>query len=174
MIGILDPAPCAGCGFDARSVAPGDAAVALRSYPRRFRVLLTGLDEKDEVLSLERPAPDAWSAAEHAASAAAVFARATEALGRVTTTEAPAVSLDAGEPRAMSVDDVVGALTTAAEGLAAATGNVKGTEWTRVGTVDGHPVTALQVVQYAVHAGHHELRDVERVLSALRHDTGRR
>ena len=36
---------CPECGIDYDTLAPGDLAVAIRSYPRRFRAALATLDE---------------------------------------------------------------------------------------------------------------------------------
>ena len=47
---------CPECGLDYDTVSPEDAAVAVRSFPRRYREAMAGIDE--DVLR-RRPAPEA-------------------------------------------------------------------------------------------------------------------
>src|SRR5581483_2701076 len=84
--------PCPECGFDARSVIPADAAVALRSFPRRYRSLLTVPAEDEVEDPLRRPGPDGWSAIAHAWWAALAFDAITEALHQVIVRDHPDIS----------------------------------------------------------------------------------
>src|SRR5437764_7788867 len=96
-------APCPVCGFDARSVSPADAAVALRSFPRRYGSLLTQPmedegDRPDDVV--RRPGPSGWSAVAHAHWAGMAFDAVGEALHQVLIHDGPDVSVPAVEPPA--------------------------------------------------------------------------
>src|SRR5437660_11815593 len=91
----MDPGPCPACRFDPRTVSPADAAVAVRSYPRRFRALLVGPDGDEERtpedLVLRRPPGGGWSALEHAVWVAEVLALAADALERIRLQDHPSV-----------------------------------------------------------------------------------
>lgn len=162
---------CPTCGFDPPTVSPSDAAVAARSYPRRYRALLVRPDEDDPDIVHRRPAPGEPSAVEHAALAAAGMGAAAAALRRVATAEDPDVELSTGDaaPGPATLDDVLARLATAAGDLAAAVEGVRGDDWRRTGRLgDGTTVTALDLARQGVHQGSHHLRAVERVLAEVR------
>lgn len=171
MPSISDPTPCKECGFDAHSVSPGDAVVALKTYPRRYRAVLAVGDADEQQAGLETPPGGGWSAAAHAAHVADLYDRATDAISRITTTDNPTVDLGSAEPSATAIDDVMSHLSKAANGLAAAVEAVRGGKsWKRTGTTtEGTSVSALQVLQHCVHIGVHHLHEVERTLAAVRH-----
>src|SRR4051812_45239760 len=92
--------PCPVCGFDDRTVSLADAAVALRSYPRRYRTVLArpkdqGFDADDPAL---RPGADGWSAAAHARWATRGFNAVGEALHQVLVHDHPDISVPSIEP----------------------------------------------------------------------------
>jgi len=168
---------CAACGFVDSSVTPSDAAVALRSYPRRFRSVLLVLDEDDTDL-LTRPGPDGWSALDHAAHLAASLTSVAEALRLVSIEESPLVAL-APERRVDGsgaggagggdgvVDQVSAALEAAAVSAAEAVERIRGKDWERLGRVnDGASMTALDVARHGVHEGVHHLRAAEQAVSS--------
>ena len=167
--------PCPDCGFDAGSVSPSDAAVALRSYPRRYRSLLTLPDENEAFDPLRRAGADGWSAVAHAWWAALSFDAVTEALHQVLIHDHPDVSeppiTPASPPPVDEPNDaVLDRLTRAADGLAVAIENARGgsNEWNRTGRLrDASEVTALDLVRSAVHQGVHHLRAIERVLKEV-------
>ncbi|MDP9072230.1 MAG: DinB family protein, partial [Actinomycetota bacterium] len=99
MASIVDRCPT--CGIDPRTVSPSDAVVALRSYRRRYRALLVRPDDEEgaEVVR-RRPAPDRWSAVEHAAHVADVFETTAEALHTIRVHDDPVVTVEPGAPRA--------------------------------------------------------------------------
>ncbi|HMC42942.1 MAG TPA: DinB family protein [Acidimicrobiales bacterium] len=174
----MDPGPCPACGFDPRTVSPADAAVAARSYPRRFRALLVrpegdeGEEPTPEDLVRRRPPEGGWSALEHTAWVAAVLSRAADALEAIRVRERPQVEISAGEEAVASATElapVLERLGTAAEGLAQTISRVDARDWTRRGRLaDGREVTALEVMHHAVHEGFHHLRETEQVLARLR------
>ncbi len=166
--------PCPECGFDG-SVSPSDAAVALRSFPRRYRAVLTLPDDNEAFDPLRRPGADGWSAVAHAWWAALAFDAATEALHQVLIHDHPDVSEPAIMPASPPpVDDpndaVLDRLTRAAEGLAVAIDNARSgsDQWNRTGRLrDGSEVSALDLVRTAVHQGVHHLRAIEKVLKEV-------
>ena len=68
-------------GLDVSNLSPGDAAAALRSFPRRFSAALALVDEDDDSV-LHRPGPDGMSAFEHAEAAEREVAAAGVAIRR--------------------------------------------------------------------------------------------
>lgn len=148
--------------LDVSSLSPSDAAVALRSYPRRFRAALTPVDPEDEV-------PD--EAVAHAAEVGRVLAAVRQALARVLADEdavVPAGVMDAGArdwtmPPDGDVERVLAVLAEEADGLAADIGNVASRDWGRTGRVaGGGEASALDLVREAVRTGHVHLRAAER------------
>ena len=170
--------PCPVCGFEGRTVSPADAAVALRSYPRRYRALLTQPmeDEGDRPDDpARRPGSSGWSAVAHAHWAAMAFDAVSEALHQVLIHDHPDVSaptVDPPDPPPVDEPTPVGLdrLTVAAESLAMAVEHAGAGQWTRTGTTGVGEVSALDLVRLAVHQGIHHLRAAERVLKEV---TGR-
>ena len=169
------PAPvrrCPECGYDAVTVSPSDAAVAARSYPRRFRALLVRPGQDDPDIVHRRPSPGEASAAEHAMDASAGMAAATAALHRIASADDPVVQLEltlrpAGPDAPL--EEVLARLQAAADALAIAIEGVHGDAWSRSGhRPDGEPVTALDAARAGVHAGTHHLRAAERTIAAVR------
>ena len=155
---------CPDCGLDLATVSPSDAAVAVRSYPRRFRALLTTLDPDDTELATRRPGPGEWSAAEHASHVGGALAAAAEALNRIAVGDDPDVDLTPGPP-AHDVGAALERLALASAAAAAAIDGVHGRDWERTGRLAcGAPVTALDVARQAVHTGAHHLRQATRAL----------
>lgn len=161
---------CPECGFLPSKVSPSDAAVAARSFPRRFRALLVRPDDEDPDIVHRRPAGGGLSAAEHALAAAAALDVAATALARVRVAEAPDVDLTPAEsPSRLPLEVVLDQVAAAAGALAATAEAMHGAEWGRTGRLaDGTTVTALDVARAGVHAGAHHLRAAERTLSAVR------
>lgn len=165
--------PCAGCGFDPSRVSPSDAAVAARSYPRRFRALLVRPDDEDPDVVHRLPPSGGPSAAGHALAAAAGLDAAATALARVRAADDPAVDPEpaptaeagAGVPLEAVLERVAGA----AGALATTVEAMHGDDWARPGRLPGGgPVTALDLARAGVHAGVHGLRAAERALAEVR------
>jgi hypothetical protein len=164
---------CAYCGFRDDAVTPSDAAVALRSYPRRYRAVLVRPDNEDRPDDVvRRPASDGWSALDHAAHVAASFTAAAEALRVVSVMDDPVIAY-APERRedaaAASVDDVLERLAAAATHAAEQVERVRGEDWERrgrLGVGDGSAgeVSALDVARHLVHEGIHHLRGAEQAV----------
>ena len=165
---ISGPNPCPECGYDSHTVSPGDAVVALRSYSKRYRALLSGMDENDAAVSLEKT-PSGWSAADHAVHLADLYELSGVAIERITTSDGAAVDLEPPAPNATNLDEVLVHLSKAASGLATTIDNVKGGKsWKRTGQAGGTSVTALQVVQHAVHEGVHHLKEAQHAIDEAR------
>jgi hypothetical protein len=144
--------------------------VAVRSYPRRYRLLLVRPDDEEGAgIVTRRPGPDQWSAVEHAAHVADVMSAVADAVERTQLDDEPWVSVDVGAPIAAPVDDVLDRLSGGAERLATAVDGIKGKDWLRGARLrTGEEVTALDLVRHAVHVGAHHRREIERVMATVR------
>ncbi len=140
-------------GLDVSRLSPDDAVAALRSYPRRFREVLTSV-EPDDV-----PA-EAVEAADHVARSVAMLA---EALRQVVVqdnpTLLPAVADDTAREWTMSTlsspDDVLAFLDMECNAMADAVHGVASEAWTRTGIVagTGTEMSALAIAREAVRTG---------------------
>ena len=163
-------------GLDVSKLSPSDIVAALRSYPRRFRALLTTFDETERADDLlHRSGPDGQSAVDHADHVARSMAMLGQALHQVLSSEhptlLPAVTDDharqwemAAQPTA--VDAVLDFLTVETDALADAVEHTPSEAWTRAGTVagGGGEISALRIAQEAVATGANHLRAAERAL----------
>lgn len=162
------------------SVWPRDAAVALRSYPRRFRALLAsiGEDERPDDLA-HRPGAGGWSALDHAADVAATCRLVADAVRRVVTADRPDVPAAAagGADRPSpavggqrTTEGVLGDLASSTQALADLAEEVPADDWRRTGVVEGEgrEVGALDLLREAVRTGHVRLREAQQVLSEVR------
>lgn len=167
---------CDECGFEYKSLQPGDAAVALRSFPKRYRAPLTRLlPGEDASLLRARPEPTVWSALEYAAHVRDVFDAYGERVQRTLVEDGPvfeAIAPDemAAERRYNEQDPevVAGELAASAEALAAILDGVPDDGWDRVGFARGDERSVLYTAQRAVHEGHHHLLDIGRVMRTVR------
>ena len=161
---------CPVCGLDPSTVKPPDAIAAIRSYPRRYRRLLVRLDDEEgAAIVTRRPAPDQWSAIEHAVHVTDVLDAVGDAVERVQVHDDPSIDVETGPPRRAPVDEVLRRLDMASDRLASVTERIAGKDWQRSGRLrDGERVTALALVRHAVHVGAHHRREVERVMSTVR------
>src|SRR5687767_6875938 len=84
---------CPECGLDYDTIAPTDAVVALRSFPRRYREALAAPandDAFDEVIR-RRPEPTVWSAIEYTVHVGEVLDGLAHALERIHAETDPAI-----------------------------------------------------------------------------------
>lgn len=152
-------------------MSPADAAVALRSFPRRYRALLLRPDVEDDPESIVTRKPDAQSpsALEHAVSVAALLEGAADDIERTLVQDRP----NLGRQRvyagpAVGIGTTLERLDAAAEHLAEIAERARGEEWSRTATIDGQPTRALTLLQRAVGAGAGRLRDIEQVLATVK------
>lgn len=161
---LARPRPCDTCGFDPEGLAPGDAAVAVRSFPRRWRELFDAVAERDggEWL-LQEPAGDGWSPLARAVHVTAALDQAADALMQVWERERPEIApLDPDEGRTAAPTsghhDVCARMSRAAERLARVLERYEGADWERAGRRAGVQVTARLLAADAVHEASHHLR----------------
>lgn len=168
---------CPECGLDYDTIAPSDAKVAIRSFPRRYRSALAAAREEDggEALVRRRPDPGTWSALEYTAHVADIFGAFTDILRRMRLEDHPTLTLFDPDERAASehyadkdVDAVLADLEANATHLADELDNVSGDDWLRVATFPWGDRDLLMMARNAVHEGSHHLRDVEHVLDRAR------
>jgi len=166
---------CPVCGFDGSQLSPPDAAVALRSFPRRFGLALAGPgdDDRPDDVAHRRPAAGGLSGAEHGAWVATGIALADEAFRAIVYRNDPAVTAPAldVDPPVEGGDKPVAAIV---EAIRETTGEMAGAvemaphdAWTRTGRTDAGAITALDVVRLAVHLGVHHLRLAERTMAEV-------
>ena len=170
---------CDECGFVAETVSPSDAIVALRSFGRRWRGVMTLPEgEPDDVLR-RRPAPDVWSALEYAAHTRDAVAFNGWAMDRALTEDNPVFEWPDGELRhevARAYADlepaaVLDELAANCERTAVKAEKVDAGDWRRPATLpdrDGGEVDAIWFLHHSVHEASHHLRDVQRVLETVR------
>jgi hypothetical protein len=182
MVGAMS-SRCPICGFDGSQVSPSDAAVALRSFPRRFTLVLARPDDEDRPDDVvhRRPKSGGLSAIEHGAWVAIGTGQADEAFRAVMYLDHPEVTLPSvdvdppvpgGEANA---ETAIARIKGATDPFAAAIQDAPSSGWTRTGrTVDGvdGEITALDVVRLAVHLGVHHLRLAEQTVDEVAHDLG--
>jgi hypothetical protein len=165
-------------GVDSSQISPSDAAVTLRSLPRRFASVLATPDDDDrpDDLLRRRPQSGGLSAIEHGAWAAAAQAGIAQALRRVLIEADPTIEVPPLEP-AGAVDggdrssaDTVAAIAASAGPLADMIDGVAGDDWLRSGQLDGQPVTALEVARGAVELSVYHLRTAERTVREVVHE----
>ncbi|HEY1116914.1 MAG TPA: hypothetical protein VGE43_04370 [Acidimicrobiales bacterium] len=162
-------------------LSPSDAAVAVRSFPRRFRgVLARPDDDRDEVDPDElarRAGPDGRSAADHLIAADGVLALLDRALEQVRADDDPVLPPGLADLRGAQWPDdhtslaaILDRLEQTAAGCADRIDDVPTDDWgrhLRVADADA-TVGALDLVREAVDvvAGH--LRSAERTIGAVR------
>lgn len=150
-------------------MSPGDAAVAARSFPRRWRGLfatVAGDDDPGDVL--RRHGASSPSALALAQRAVEVLTATRERLRRVVQEDSPSLSGDPppatpGEPEA-----VLDALSAAADALAGAIDGVASGDWGRPASFQGGSTDAIGVVSSGIDEAAALLRQAERVLQEVR------
>jgi len=163
----------------AHQISPGDAAVALRSLPRRYRAALRPIDDDQVEEWAQQVGADGSSAVEHLAGAARGITMLHQALRQVMHASSPPVLLpavlDASAREWGHTDGDVEAelvlLADEAEAMAQTVTDAPGKDWTRTATVAGHDgeITALDVVAEAVRTGVDELKAATAAFESARH-----
>jgi hypothetical protein len=168
---------CPECGLDYDTVSPQDAAVAVRSFPRRYRALMVtpGSEDGPDAVFRRRAHPSTWSALEYTAHVADRLDHLGPAILRITRENSPVIAFFDNDERAIaqaynSIErtEVLGWLDLACAELASVLGDVVPDDWTRTGVVAGVEKDALTLARDGVHEGAHHLRDVQRVLAKVR------
>ena len=165
---------CPECGLDYDTISPSDAVTAFRSFPRRYR---EAFGDADAATAHRRPDPATWSAVEYTAHVADVFEAFTQLVGRMRAGDGAKVDdlvWDQDERAAQqryndrAAEDVLTALAASAGTMADATAQVTASEWKRTAEFPWGERDLLIMVRNGVHEGAHHLRDIGRVLSAVR------
>ncbi len=168
---------CPECGLEYDTISPPDAAVAIRSFPRRYRAALAGAleDESDEGLIRRRPDATTWSALEYSAHVADLFELFSSVVRRMYDESDPTIEFwDVDErARTEAYNDadpraVLDRLDAAATQLVAEIDRVDADGWHRTGEFPFGQRDLLQMVRNAVHEGSHHLRDLSAVLDRAR------
>lgn len=151
--------------------------MAVRSFPRRYRALLAapGLADGPDAVFRRRPDPSTWSALEYTAHVADRLDHLGPEILRITLEDQPTLvafenDLRATEHAYNTLDrtEVLGWLDMACEELASVVEGVRADDWPRTGLLAGTERDAITVARDGVHEGSHHLRDVQRVLAAVR------
>ena len=164
---------CPVCGFDGGTLSPSDAIVAIRSFPRRYTDVLARPDDDDlpDDPAKRRPAPDEWSALEHAALVPVVMDGVAEAIRIIEIRDRPDIALpdERQPPPADSVETVLSDFHRASEHLVGVLDTVPTTDgWGRTGRLPGgDELSAIWLLRHAVHAGVHHLRQAEAAMRAV-------
>ncbi len=167
-------------GLDVSRVAPSDAAVTMRSLPRRFRSLFaTPADDPGEGAEddlAHRVGPEGRSAADHLAVVVRSLALLERALDQVLIHDRPVLhpavvdeaarTWEAGE---QVVGGLLAELAERSQALAARIERTPAGDWSRRGAVAGDgEVSALDLVREAVRTAVDHLHAAERVLAVVR------
>jgi hypothetical protein len=169
--------------MDLSSMAPGDAAVALRSFPRRFRAPFIGPDPDQLTELATRPGADGRSALDRVLAAARTLWAAARDLAAVLVYDMPPIgaapaahggpraALADGEDVATSLESAVEQTGRAAVALAERVERAPADAWSREGRrPDGRRVTAQRLVADAVAEAVADLRAAEQNMA----EAGRR
>jgi hypothetical protein len=164
--------------LDLSKLAPADAAVALRSFPRRYRGALQPLKNDEDVEELaHRVGPDGRSAIQILSDVTRTLVVLGEALRQITVNPTPVLHAAVIDPALRQWDtppperlgDALAHFDSETSSLADAIDHVPVDSWTRTGSVaGGGSVTAITVARDAVREGRKGLEDIERTLAAVR------
>jgi hypothetical protein len=152
--------------LDLSHLSPDDAVAALRSYPRRFRELITSVPLDD--------LPDA--VLEHADHVARSVALLGEALRQVLVQDRPVLhpgiasdtEREWSMPSTTSAETVLDFLQVECDAMADTIRDVTADAWNRTGLVAGadREVSALDLVREAVRTGSDHLRSAQSLLAS--------
>lgn len=158
-------------------LSPADAAVAMRTWPRRYRaVLAPAQDEQVAELAL-RIGPDGVCALDLAVDSVRTWTLLDRALHDLRFADAPTLHPAVADPAARtwdspaveSLESILDQIDDTSVALADAIDATPTEDWSRTASVaGGGTVDALSVAREAVRVGAENLRSIERTLSAVR------
>jgi hypothetical protein len=165
--------------MDTSSLSPADAAVALRSFPRRYREATALRQGESPERIYEQPGVLTVSVADLATDAVRSLSLLDRALEQTLVSDTPAlhpavVDRDrrdftfAGHG---ALEDVLSELDDVAPALADRIERVPAEAWNRPATIAGEarpPISALDIVQEAVSTVADDLRDLEATIRQFR------
>lgn len=159
---------------DLSSLMPGDAVVALHSFPRRISAALGVADEVTEARA-HRVGPHGVSAVEVVLSTIATWSVLEGAIRQVAHNDDPVLHPAVSDHRLRSIETstaeptevVIAQLKAAADSLCELVESIKGRDWSRTGTAGGETRSALDLLRDAVGVGVDALGRVERIIASL-------
>lgn len=151
------------------TISPADAEVALRTFPRRWRALLGGMDvdDPDTDAILRRPGPDGRTALECAAEAAGTLEDVERQVRRVVSSDRPTLEPRSAPP-AGPLTDSLAAIDAAAPALAATVAGVAAGDLDRQGELGGRTASVRSLIADAVGDVADLLRAAEQALRSGR------
>lgn len=170
---MSEPYVCPECGLDYDTVSPSDAAVAARSFPRRFAEQLHRSDGDESALR-RRPEPTVWSALEYTAHVGDGYDAFADMVRRMRAENNPALDFPDPDQRAederyneQGVHAVLGQLEVNAIRFAEAVEATSTEDLDRTARFAWGERDLLTMIRNGVHEGKHHLRDVEQVLDRV-------
>ena len=164
---------CPECGIDYDTISPSDAAVAVRSFPRRFSEQLHR-SEGDESVLRRRPEPTVWSALEYTAHVGDGFDYFADMVRRMRAETNPEIPFPDPDARAeeqrynqQPVHAVLVELEANAVRFAEAIEATPTEDLDRTARFPWGERDLLMMIRNGVHEGKHHLRDAERVLDRV-------
>ena len=167
---------CPDCGLDYETISPRDCAGAVRTFPRRYRQVLTHFEagENLEEIIRQRPSEGVWSALEYTAHVAQTLDLMAPAIRSIGADDNPTLWAFDPDEQAAKEDynswtllRAIGELESACADLSMAIEYTSSSDWTRTGTYPHGEREAIDVARNAVHEGTHHLRDIKRNLGQL-------
>jgi hypothetical protein len=158
-------------------LAPRDAAVALRSFPRRYREAFTRPGDQLDDEHAGRSGSSGQTPFDLAVNTVRTLALLERALEQIQHTDGPVLHAAVTNPAARefdptvhgSLDDVLDELGQVSPAFADRVDRMHGDEWNRPATITGgRDTTALAVLQEAVRTASDNLRTIESLLAELR------
>lgn len=166
----------ASTGKEFSSVSPRDAAIAMRSWPRRYGALLRPIDDESNEEKVAQIGKDGVSALEVATDTARTWALIEKAMNDIRLHDDvivhPAIVDHTQRQWASEIveplSSVLAQLNDNANALADFIDVVGFHDWNRVGKlVGGQEISLLELAQIAVATGAGNLRRIETILSEL-------
>jgi hypothetical protein len=164
--------------LDTSRLSPADAAVTMRSLPRRFRAALGSIGDEEQAAEVaERIGPDGHSALDHLAAVVGTLSLLERALEQVLVDDRPTLHPATMDRQARSweppaergLEPTLDELSEAAARMADRIERAGADDWSRTGEVPGgRSVTALDLVREAVATAIDHLREAERTMAAVK------
>ena len=157
-------------------LSPGDAVVAMHTWPRRYRAAFASRDDGSIAEIALRLGPDGVSALELAVQTVRTWVLLEKALRDIRLADSPMLHPAVADPAARvwdsyateTLDSVLDQIDDTSASLADVIASTPTTDWARTARVaGGAAIDALSVAREAVRVGADNLRAIERTLSAV-------
>ncbi|MEX1216899.1 MAG: hypothetical protein WEA11_00095 [Acidimicrobiales bacterium] len=162
---------------DASALSPSDAAVAMATWPRRYRSAFAPFLDDDLGEWAARMGPDGISALDLAVNSVRTWILLERALHDIRLNDSPTLHPAVAQASARhwdttgseTLETVLDQIDDVAASFAEVIAATPATDWLRTASVaGGGTLTALDVVHEAVRVGADNLRAIDRTLAALR------